>query len=270
MPITWKVHKRAQKTSTPSRQRNMVSIILATNFTPASTSATRWFAKSSSPMPPFPAASWLKNFPIRTTPTAMSMLTAVTERRTRGDADSSRVAHENSAQRQRQPTDSLNHMKKIVVVLLFLYSNLAGACDMGLTSELTKFWREFRSVSLKGNPVDISKFYHFPLIMAGPYHGDKPIRLLHGEFLNNYDQIFKSGFVGNEKNALYADLEKMDELRLKKALAQYLDATGCVRKNMEVRIGNYLLTSKDQARWQVTSVYYFEEFDVLKAFLDRK
>lgn len=161
-------------------------------------------------------------------------------------------------------------MKKIFVVLLFIFSNFACACDMGSTNALTKFWHEFRSVSLKGNPDDISKFYRFPLVMAGPYHGDKPVRLLRGEFLRNYDQIFQSGFAGNEKNALYTDLEKMDELRLKKDLAQYVDATGCVRKNMDVRIGNYLLTSKNQARWQVASVYYYEEHDVLKTFLDRK
>lgn len=161
-------------------------------------------------------------------------------------------------------------MKKIFVVLLFIYSNLAGACDMGLTNELTKFWREFRSVSLKGNPADISKFYHFPLVMSGPYHGDKPIRVLRGEFLNNYNQIFKSGFAGDDRNALYTSLEKMDDLALKKDLAQYVDASGCVRKNMDVRIGNYLLTSKGQAKWQVKSVYYFEEYDVLKTFLEKK
>lgn len=56
----------------------MARATLATSFTPASTNAISSCAKSSSPMRPFPTASFSKNVSIQTTPAATSTRTAAT------------------------------------------------------------------------------------------------------------------------------------------------------------------------------------------------
>jgi len=156
-------------------------------------------------------------------------------------------------------------MRKILFATIsFTLAVSANACGLNAADSLGAFWKDFRVASLKGSVQEVSRYYLFPLVVRGPYHDDKPIRLGKKTFSKEYDAIFRVGLEGNETSTFLKDWEAKPigywERKMKKAM---MPTPGkCL-----ARMDDYVLSWESSSGWKVKEVYYNEDFDILTNYL---
>ena len=157
----------------------------------------------------------------------------------------------------------------ILTFATLIFSQGVNACDAGSYAQLVKFWGEFRDASLNEGSVNMVKFYSFPLTFLGPYKEDKPVSISREIFLAKYDKLFRGNILDGSESVLSQDLKKIDEEMLKKEVANYTDKSGCFRRNLQVRIGDYIALWGGNSQWKISRIFYVEDFEELSRDMKR-
>lgn len=140
-------------------------------------------------------------------------------------------------------------------------------CSFGESRTLVARWSEFKNASLHDEPVKIANFYQFPLKLLPAYDDEKPIIVSKKFFIKYYPFIFKKNYWGNEVD-LFTKL-KAESANKKELSANYFTANGCIKSNSN-RIDNYNFILTKYKSWQIESVYYTNNQELLSLIKDDK
>jgi hypothetical protein len=153
----------------------------------------------------------------------------------------------------------------LCVVLVFA-SNLSIANDNCKTADaksLSEIWIKFRDASLVGMPIEIEKFYEFPIRLYDSFDDSRPLLISKKNFLSKYDEIFRR--VGDSKETILFSELKANPRSVWKKNAAIFDANGCYRLlgTPTMKINDYTFIWNKKTGWKIVSVRVNEDFELI-------